>query len=59
MGHLYFDSINRTLDEAAQQTSMIAMYSLVGRIRAGRFAPRSPAILVQHARKSLVPEERS
>ena len=32
-GNLYFDSINRTLDEASQQTSMINMYSLVGRIR--------------------------
>jgi hypothetical protein len=33
VGNLYFDSINRTLDEAGQQTSMISMYSLVGRIR--------------------------
>jgi hypothetical protein len=32
-GNLYFDSINRTLDEGSQQTSMINMYSLVGRIR--------------------------
>jgi hypothetical protein len=33
VGNLYFDSIHRTLDEAGQQTSMISMYSLVGRIR--------------------------
>jgi hypothetical protein len=33
VGSLYFDSINRTLDDASQQTSLIAMYSLVGRIR--------------------------
>ena len=33
VGDLYFDSINRTLDEAPQQTSLIVMYSLVGRIR--------------------------
>lgn len=33
VGNLYFDSINRTLDDAGQQTSMISMYSLVGRIR--------------------------
>ena len=33
VGNLYFDSINRTLDDASQQTSLIAMYSLVGRIR--------------------------
>ena len=33
VGNLYFDSINRTLDDASQQSSMISMYSLVGRIR--------------------------
>jgi hypothetical protein len=33
VGSLYFDSIHRTLDEADQHTSMISMYSLVGRIR--------------------------
>lgn len=33
VGNLYFDSINRTLDEVSQQASMITMYSLVGRIR--------------------------
>ena len=33
VGNLYFDSINRTLDEASQQASLIKMYSLVGRIR--------------------------
>ena len=33
VGNLYFDSINRTLDEAGQQSTMISMYSLVGRIR--------------------------
>jgi hypothetical protein len=31
--NLYFDSINRTLDDLSQQSSLIAMYSLVGRIR--------------------------
>jgi hypothetical protein len=31
--NLYFDSINRTLDNVSQQTSLIKMYSLVGRIR--------------------------
>ena len=31
--NLYFDSINRTLDDVSQQTSLIKMYSLVGRIR--------------------------
>jgi hypothetical protein len=30
---LYFDSINRTVDDVSQQTSLIKMYSLVGRIR--------------------------
>jgi hypothetical protein len=33
VGNLYFESINRTLDDAAQQASLIAMYSLIGRIR--------------------------
>lgn len=33
VGNLYFDSINRTLNDASQQSSLIAMYSLVGRIR--------------------------
>jgi hypothetical protein len=33
VGNLYFDSINRTLDDASQQASLITMYSLVGRIR--------------------------
>jgi hypothetical protein len=33
VGNLYFDSINRTLDNVSQQSSLIAMYSLVGRIR--------------------------
>jgi hypothetical protein len=33
VGNLYFDSINRTLADASQQSSMISMYSLVGRIR--------------------------
>jgi hypothetical protein len=33
VGNLYFDSIHRTLDDAGQQSSMISMYSLVGRIR--------------------------
>ena len=33
VGNLYFDSINRTLDDAPQQASLITMYSLVGRIR--------------------------
>ena len=31
VGNLYFDSINRTLDEVSQQSSLITMYSLVGR----------------------------
>ena len=31
--NLYFDSINRTLDDVSQQASLIKMYSLVGRIR--------------------------
>jgi hypothetical protein len=33
VGSLYFDSINRTLDDASQQVSLITMYSLIGRIR--------------------------
>lgn len=33
VGNLYFDSINRTLDDAPNQASLITMYSLVGRIR--------------------------
>jgi hypothetical protein len=33
VGNLYFDSINRTLDDVSQQSSLITMYSLVGRIR--------------------------
>ena len=33
VGNLYFDSINRTLDDVSQQASLITMYSLVGRIR--------------------------
>ena len=33
VGNLYFDSINRTLDDLSQQASLIKMYSLVGRIR--------------------------
>jgi|SRR5208282_2994013 len=34
VGILYFDSVNRrTLDDTSQQASLIAMYSLVGRIR--------------------------
>ena len=33
VGNLYFDSINRTLDDAEQHSSLITMYSLVGRIR--------------------------
>src|SRR5262245_59567940 len=33
VGSLYFDSLNRTLDDTSQQASMIRMYSLVGRIR--------------------------
>jgi hypothetical protein len=32
-GNLYFDSVNRTLDETSQVTSLIGMFSLVGRIR--------------------------
>ena len=32
-GNLYFDSINRTLNDVSQQPSLITMYSLVGRIR--------------------------
>ena len=31
--NLYFDSVNRTLDDTSQQASLITMYSLVGRIR--------------------------
>ena len=30
---LYLDSINRTIDDVSQLASLIAMYSLVGRIR--------------------------
>ena len=30
---LYFDSINRTIDDVSQLASLFAMYSLVGRIR--------------------------
>ena len=33
VGNLYFDSINRTLDNVSQEASLIKMYSLVGRIR--------------------------
>jgi hypothetical protein len=33
VGNLYFDSINRTLEDVSQQASLIKMYSLVGRIR--------------------------
>ena len=33
VGNLYFDSVNRTLDDTSQQPSLITMYSLVGRIR--------------------------
>jgi hypothetical protein len=33
VANLYFDSINRTLDDVSQQASLITMYSLVGRIR--------------------------
>jgi hypothetical protein len=33
VGNLYFDSINRTIDDVSQQASLIAMYALVGRIR--------------------------
>ena len=33
VGNLYFDSVNRTLDDTSQQASLIMMYSLVGRIR--------------------------
>src|SRR5260370_20726827 len=33
VGKLYFDSVNRTLDDTSQLASMITMYSLVGRIR--------------------------
>ncbi len=33
VGNLYFDSVNRTLDDMSQQASLITMYSLVGRIR--------------------------
>ena len=33
VGNLYFDSVNRTLDDTSQQASLITMYSLVGRIR--------------------------
>ena len=33
VGNLYFDSVNRTLQDTSQQASLIRMYSLVGRIR--------------------------
>jgi hypothetical protein len=33
VGNLYFDSMNRTLDDVSQQASLITMYSLVGHIR--------------------------
>ena len=33
VGNLYLDSVYRTLDDTPQQPSLIAMYSLVGRIR--------------------------
>src|SRR5262245_58809731 len=33
IGNLYFDSIERGLSDVSQQASLIAMYSLVGRIR--------------------------
>ncbi|HET9523591.1 MAG TPA: hypothetical protein VFO90_05125 [Terrimicrobiaceae bacterium] len=33
VGNLYFDSIDRTLDDVSKQASLITMYSLVGRIR--------------------------
>ena len=33
VGNLYFDSVHRTLDDAEQHSSLITMYSLVGRIR--------------------------
>jgi hypothetical protein len=32
-GNLYFDSINRTVEDVSQLASLIKMYSLVGRIR--------------------------
>jgi hypothetical protein len=33
VGNLYFDSVNRTLDDTSQMASLITMYALVGRIR--------------------------
>ena len=33
VGNLYFDSVNRTLDDTSQQASLMRMYSLVGRVR--------------------------
>ena len=33
VGNLYFDSVNRTLDDTSHQASLITMYSFVGRIR--------------------------
>ena len=33
VGNLYFDSVNRTLNDTSQQASLIKMYQLVGRIR--------------------------
>src|SRR5260370_31280166 len=33
VGNLYFDSVNRTLDDTSQHASLITLYSLVGRIR--------------------------
>lgn len=33
VGNLYFDSVNRTLDDTSQLASLMALYSLVGRIR--------------------------
>ncbi|HEU4679098.1 MAG TPA: hypothetical protein VFS35_06230 [Terrimicrobiaceae bacterium] len=33
VGSLYFDAIHRTLDDMSQQSSLMTMYALVGRIR--------------------------
>ncbi len=33
VGGLYFDSIHRTLDDMSQQSTLMTMYALVGRIR--------------------------
>ena len=33
VGNLYFDSVNRTLDDTSQQAWLMRMYSLVGRVR--------------------------